>query len=155
MMIVPLEIPQFATKVVLFVTHEDRVLVFLEPAYPHIKLQVPGGTVEDGEDIEAAARRELAEETGLEDVASMRLLATRDYVFEHNDKAHKHIRHFFHITLVGTPRERWSHWETSSSLGFGPIEFALFWMDFGHAADELGYGFGPPLAEHTPALLRG
>ncbi len=150
-----LEIPQFASKVVLYVTHEDRLLVFLEPAYPHIKLQVPGGTVESGEAIESAARRELAEETGLADIASMTLLGTRDYEFHHNGKSHRHTRHHFHVTLAGIPRERWSHWETSSSLGLGPIEFALFWMNFQQAADELGYGFGPPLREFTPALLRG
>ncbi len=150
----PLEIPQFATKVVLYVTHGDRVLVFTEPAYPHIKLQVPGGTVEVDEDVALAARRELAEETGLENIASMTLLETRDYEFQHNGKPHRHVRHHFHITLAGTPRERWSHWETSSSLGLGPIEFALFWMSFEQAVDELGYGFGPPLQDFMPLLLR-
>jgi 8-oxo-dGTP pyrophosphatase MutT (NUDIX family) len=149
-----LDIPQFATKVVLYVTHEDTVLVFREPAYPHIALQVPGGTVEDGEDIEAAARRELLEETGLAELASLTLLGTRAYEFNSQGRACRHVRHHFHITLAGVARERWSHWEQDSSLGLGPIEFALFWMPFSEAADELGYGFGPPILEFLPQLLR-
>jgi 8-oxo-dGTP pyrophosphatase MutT (NUDIX family) len=150
-----IEIPQFATKVVLYVTYEDTLLVFREPAYPHIALQVPGGTVEDGEDIEAAARRELFEETGLADVASLALLGIRDYNFHSKGRACSHLRHHFHITLAGTPRQRWSHWEQDSSLGLGPIEFDLFWMPFAQAADELGYGFGSPIVDFMPLLLRG
>ncbi len=150
----PRDIPQFATKAVLYVTHEDTVLVFREPAYPHIALQVPGGTVEDGEDIETAARRELLEETGLADIASLTLLGTRAYEFHSKGRACRHMRHHFHITLPGSPRERWSHWEQDSSLGLGPIEFDLFWMGIAQAAEELGYGFGPPILAFLPQLLR-
>jgi 8-oxo-dGTP pyrophosphatase MutT (NUDIX family) len=149
-----LEIPQFATKVVLYVTHEDTLLVFREPAYPHIALQVPGGTVEPDEEIETAARRELLEETGLADISSLISLGSRAYEFHSKGRACRHTRHHFHITLPGVPRERWSHWEQDSSLGLGPIEFDLFWMPFVQAADELGYGFGPPILDFMPQLLR-
>jgi 8-oxo-dGTP pyrophosphatase MutT (NUDIX family) len=150
----PLELPQFAIKVVLYVMHQDTVLVFREPAYPHIALQVPGGTVEPGEDNEVAARRELLEETGLADIASLTLLGTREYEFQSKGRACRHTRHHFRITLTGTPRERWSHWEQDSSLGLGPIEFDLFWMPYAEAADALGYGFGPPILDFMPQLLR-
>jgi 8-oxo-dGTP pyrophosphatase MutT (NUDIX family) len=42
--------------------------------HPHAGVQVPAGTVETGEQPEAAARREAAEETGLSDFATCRYL---------------------------------------------------------------------------------
>jgi len=48
------------------VTREDQVLVLRRAHPPRVgRLDVPGGFLEAGEDIEAAARRELREETGL------------------------------------------------------------------------------------------
>lgn len=52
-------------KVLIYATWNDRLLVFEEPDFPETPLQVPGGTVDAGEDILAAAYREFAEETGL------------------------------------------------------------------------------------------
>jgi 8-oxo-dGTP pyrophosphatase MutT (NUDIX family) len=146
-------IPQTATKVVLYVTHANRLLVFLEPGFPHIRLQVPGGTVEPGEDVATAAARELAEETGIGGIASISLLGTRNYAFTMKDKPYNHTRHHFHITLTHAPQPRWSHWETQSSLRLGPIEFDLFWMDLDQAQRELGFGFALMLPE-LKALLR-
>jgi 8-oxo-dGTP pyrophosphatase MutT (NUDIX family) len=139
-----------ATKVVLYVTHGPRLLVFLQPAYPKILLQVPGGTVEPDETPEAAAQRELQEETGLTGIAALHLLGVRDYRFDHRGVRNTHTRHFFHVVLWPeySVQESWSHIEHHSSLGYGPIEFALFWQTFDTAAHELGYGF----AELLPAL---
>ena len=59
------------------------------------------------------------------------------------------------ITLKGEPPARWSHWETDSSLGCGPIEFALFWVGFEQASRELGYGFADMLPELRRVMTEG
>jgi 8-oxo-dGTP pyrophosphatase MutT (NUDIX family) len=58
-------LPIRKTKVVIYATWGDRLLVFRQPDFPDAGIQVPGGTVEDGERIEEAAAREFKEETGL------------------------------------------------------------------------------------------
>jgi 8-oxo-dGTP pyrophosphatase MutT (NUDIX family) len=66
-------------KVTAFVTRPtpggDELLLF---QHPHAGIQIPAGTVEEGEAVEAAALREAQEETGLEDFTLRRLLATAD-----------------------------------------------------------------------------
>ena len=52
-------------KVMIYAMGPRGLLVFREPDFPDVPLQVPGGTVEDGETFEAGACREFAEETGL------------------------------------------------------------------------------------------
>jgi 8-oxo-dGTP pyrophosphatase MutT (NUDIX family) len=67
-------------KVTVFVTRGGpasgarELLVF---RHPHAGVQLPAGTVEEGEPAEAAARRETWEETGLTDVAVVAHLGSR------------------------------------------------------------------------------
>jgi 8-oxo-dGTP pyrophosphatase MutT (NUDIX family) len=46
--------------------------------HPEVGIQIPAGTVEPGENIEAAARREAAEESGLEGLTLLRKLGVLD-----------------------------------------------------------------------------
>ena len=127
-------------KVVLYVTSGRNLLVIREPEFPDIGLQPPGGTIEAGEAIEAAALRELEEETGL--AAERDQLAalgseTREFDF---DGAHHTVdRHYFHVAIRGDVQERWTRWEMTPSSGGPPILFELLWLSL-DGPIELPYG---------------
>jgi 8-oxo-dGTP pyrophosphatase MutT (NUDIX family) len=150
--------PPDARKVVLYVTQDERLLVFAEPAFPELLLQVPGGTVEDGEEIAAAARRELAEETGILAVTACDAIGTCLYSFEHRGVRRTHERHCFHVLPAQTLPESFSHWERTPSNGAPPIEFAFSWLSIAQARQSLGYGFADmldPVAARLAAQSRG
>lgn len=128
-----------ALKVVIYVTSERGLLVFDEPDFPAVSLQVPGGTIEPGERAEDAARRELREETGLV-ATSLRPLATHDYTFARDGFRICHRRHYFHTTIEETPAE-WIHFERTPASGGAAIRFRLHWLPIDVARECLGYGF--------------
>lgn len=65
----------------LVVDHADQVLM-VKLVFPHgVWWVLPGGGIEEGEDLDAALRRELAEEVGLVDFSVEGILWTRDHYF--------------------------------------------------------------------------
>jgi 8-oxo-dGTP pyrophosphatase MutT (NUDIX family) len=71
--------PRVVEKVTIFVTrHSNSGHDLLLFEHPSAGIQIPAGTVEAGEKPETAARRETAEETGLDDFTAQRYLGSID-----------------------------------------------------------------------------
>ena len=72
---------------------------------------LPGGHVEPDENVEAALRRELAEELGAE-ARIERLLGVVENTYGSDDGAHHELNHVFEVTLAEEePESRESHLE--------------------------------------------
>ncbi|HSM56792.1 MAG TPA: NUDIX domain-containing protein [Candidatus Sulfomarinibacteraceae bacterium] len=127
-------------KVVAYITWQKRLLVFRQPAFPDAGIQVPAGTMEEGERPELAVLREAWEETGLGGLSVVTFLGQRDRVFRSADTGQVAVarRHYFHLRFDGQAPERWQHWETSPSEGPHPrILFELWWVRHPHETPAL------------------
>ncbi|MBV7519911.1 NUDIX domain-containing protein [Ensifer sp. ENS12] len=129
-----------AHKVLIYATWQDQLLVFDEPDFPEIELQVPGGTMEPGESPETSALREFVEETGLTPSRGLTHLVTKDYSFRKEGQTICHRRHYFHVALAGEQQKTWLHHEMTPFGGGAPIRFRFFWLGLDEASRRLGYG---------------
>ncbi|MBI1774677.1 MAG: NUDIX domain-containing protein [Proteobacteria bacterium] len=131
-----------ARKVLIYPTHDKRLLAFRHPFHPEAGIQVPAGTIEDGEDPAGAAARELREETGLDGCRILGLLGERDYSWQAAEGLGRERRYFFHAAIEGPVSETWRHYERHASDGSGPIAFDFFWCDLRGAPPLLAWGHG-------------
>jgi len=115
----------YVPKVCAYLTRNDRsqLLVFCGPGYDG--LQVPKGTVESGESLEAALRREVAEESGLAVENPRRVVS--DVWTRRSGPPTKYVRHFYHAE-IDESRDRWVHVVTGSGDERGRT-FEYFWVD--------------------------
>ncbi|WP_353844873.1 NUDIX hydrolase [Rhizobium sp. CSW-27] len=140
-----------AVKVLIYAVWDGRLLVFDEPDFPEVPLQVPGGTVEAGEDLADAAAREFFEETGLDVDSMLQPLFSHDYSFVREGRQVMHRRHYFHLPLAGPFAESWIHWEETPFDGSPPIRFRLHWLALSEAYRRLGLEMGEALCVLPPA----
>ncbi|HEV7318750.1 MAG TPA: NUDIX domain-containing protein [Ensifer sp.] len=129
-----------AHKVLIYATWQGRLLLFDEPDFPEIEIQVPGGTMEPGESPEQAAAREFTEETGLTSPQALTHLVTQDYHYKKDERTVCHRRHYFHVALGEEQQESWTHQEMTPFGGGEPIRFRFFWLEIEEARSRLGYG---------------
>ena len=83
---------------------QTELLVFDDPKHPHTGTQVPAGRLEPDEDLEAGVLREVAEETGLEDVRVVRELAGFE---EHYPSRYENRG--FQLVVESHARDEWEH----------------------------------------------
>ncbi len=117
-------------KVVAYVVRDERLLVFTHANDERIEqsgIQVPAGTVRDGELPEHAVLREASEETGLEGLRIERYLGCGEYDMRPYADA-VHVRHHYHLSInVPQVPERWSEHERGDGDG-EPIPLELYWI---------------------------
>ncbi len=131
------------------VVREGRVLLVRRGRPPHAgRWSIPGGLQRLGETVEEAARREVAEETGLA-LGTLHLVAVVDLI---ERDAEGRVRR--HYTLVdyaaraepGRPRAA----SDAAELGWMPPAEALRRLDWGRTREVLRRGLallGVPLAD--------
>jgi 8-oxo-dGTP pyrophosphatase MutT (NUDIX family) len=95
-------------RVVAYVTRvrygRTELLVFEDRKHPHMGVQVPAGRLDPGEELEAGLLREIAEETGLEDVRILRELAG----FERHYPS-RYENHGFQLVVESDAPDEWEH----------------------------------------------
>jgi 8-oxo-dGTP diphosphatase len=146
-------------KAYAYITHRDRLLIFRHPDSPEAGIQVPGGTVDAGEDPGAAVLREAREETGLTDLVVVGLLgeATRnmsDFPFDFAP-GEMHHRFFFHLRCGSEPPEAWRHYERFATGVNEPITFDFFWAAMPDEVPDLIADQGVLLPQLAASLSNG
>lgn len=85
---------------------EAELLVFDHQDFPHAGTQVPAGGVEAHEPLGAAVRREVREETGVDDLVAIEALAVQQR--PHPTCGQERVTVFFHAE-TSEQRDGWTH----------------------------------------------
>lgn len=122
-------------KVLCYVVRDGQLLVFRHRDYPEAGVQVPAGTLHEGEDPAVGALRETEEETGHSGFRIVRTLGRYEHEFRDRfggfERHEIHVRHVFLLEPPPSMPERWSH---LAEEGNGDFWFEFWWMPI---TDEL------------------
>ena len=125
-------------KAFAYITRGNDLLLFRHLDFPEAGLQVPAGTVEEGETPPIAALREAAEETGLDELTLIEYLGYQERDMSDYGKAEIHQRYFYHLYFEGETPPRWQHIEGDPSDGTThSIRLELFWVRLAVWLDHL------------------
>ena len=98
-------------------------------------MQVPGGTVDEGEFPQDAALREVEVEVGLNNLSVVVELGALEYY--HKQKLEPQERHYFHLTSPDRLPDSWKHTVSSGSSDQGRL-FEFFWLPLDQAYELAG-----------------
>lgn len=124
-------------KVLAYVTRGQKLLVFDQPQSPAAGIQVPAGTMEDGETPEQAVLREAHEETGLTALRLSTFLGELRRDMRDFGKDELHHRFYFHVICEESTPETWEWLEPSPSERVKVFPFRFFWVDLPDGVPEL------------------
>lgn len=129
---------QWREKVLVYVTRGTDLLVLEHTAdYPDAGVQVPAGGVEPGESPEAAATRELFEETGIQTRLPPIYLQS---CWWPNPDAPSRIRHYYWVEVPAATPIAWSH-VVSAGEGDKGMTFDLSFRPLARTDLTSGYGW--------------
>lgn len=117
-------------KVVVYVIKNDKLLVFRHRdfSYEEVGIQVPAGSIKEGEKPEVAALRELKEETGYD---CFQIVDPHPLGIEKYDmtpyRSEIQERHFFLAVPTADLPDRWDSQETHDGEQ-EPTCFECFWI---------------------------
>lgn len=136
------------TKVFAYLVRNGReLLVNRHFDFPEAGIQVPAGTVEPEESLEAALWREVEEETGLTPAMFKPCVITlgeRHVLRELPSQTQWHHRHFFRLDVDDgvVLEDRWQHVEMYCDDGSEPVRLEHVWCELSRAREILWPGFG-------------
>lgn len=135
------------------VDDRGRLLVFHHPE--DRGMQLPKGTVEPGEAPEAAVRRELLEESGIDFTGALQPLGTLDRLceagVEGNKRRHPQRWHLFLMRAPGPLPENWDHVAMGSPEEDGLV-FSFSWLSPDAALDAFADPYVRAIAKVREAL---
>ncbi|KAK0639463.1 NUDIX hydrolase [Cercophora newfieldiana] len=127
-------------KVIAFVVHDGAVAVFRHDD-ESCGLQVPAGTLRDGESPEAGALREAEEETGLSGLRTVSFLGRYQWDIS-PIREEIQDRYVYLLAVDGPVPERWESFENHDGT-LPPTPFHFFWLPLGSPElNELVVGQG-------------
>lgn len=131
-----------------------RLLVFRHPEDGN--MQLPKGTIEPGESPEAAVRRELLEESGIDFSGPLQSLGTLDREceagVEGNTHRHPQLWHLFLMRAEGHLPETFAHTATGSPEEEGLV-FQFHWLEAGEPLDDFALPYRQSIERVRAALL--
>lgn len=116
-------------KALCYVVRDGRLLVFRHRDHPAAGMQVPAGTLHQGEEPETGAIRETEEETGYRGYRIVAKLGVYDHEFRNTfagvERHELHERHVFQLEAPPGLPDAWSH---LAEEGNGDFWFEFSWM---------------------------